>query len=164
MHREPGDKRSMRRQPSKRDSMHRQTGKRESIYTGKLVKRGSIHRQPGKKREASISNLVRGKGYTGKMVNGEACTGQLERKNACVGKTKCFISVSKRSRVTELMLVLAIQYAKGLERVITLPGPYEENLTANTSYRLQVCTEFRHKMSCVKVRYSVIKAIKLKLL
>jgi hypothetical protein len=41
---EPGNKRSMQRQPSKRDSMPRQTGKRENIQTGNLAKKGSKHR------------------------------------------------------------------------------------------------------------------------
>ena len=79
----------------------------------------------------------------------------MEREEVCVGKTKRFISVSKTSRVTELMLVLAIEYARGLERVIRLPGPYEANLTANTPCRLHVGTELGHKMSCVNERCSV---------
>ena len=130
-----------------------------------------VYRQTGKegkhiqvtwqKREASIGNLVRGKGYAGKLVNGEACTGQLEREELCVGKTKRFISISKTSRFPDLMLVFAIEYGKGTERVIKLPFTYEANLTANTPCRLQECTESGHKISCTKVRYSVMKAIKL---
>jgi hypothetical protein len=44
MHREPGNKRSMRRQPSKMDSMHRQTGKEGKHIQATRQKKGSKHR------------------------------------------------------------------------------------------------------------------------